>query len=109
MKRNRSARYFGFFALLLVSVAWGAPQETCKSVLAYDFPELLTGKRQSLCEYSGKVVLVVNTASQCGYTPQRGAGEALQTLPETRSGGRRGSVVRFWRAGARQPLRGRRI
>ncbi len=77
MKRNRPARYFGFFALLLVSVAWGAPQETCKSVLAYDFPELLTGKRQSLCEYSGKVVLVVNTASQCGYTPQY---EGLETL-----------------------------
>src|SRR5882762_617271 len=77
MKPNRPARYFGFFALLLISVAWGAPQETCKSVLAYDFPELLSGKRQSLCEYSGKVVLVVNTASQCGYTPQYEGLEAL--------------------------------
>ena len=77
MKRNRPARYFGFFALLLATVAWGAPQETCQSVLAYDFPELLTGKRQSLCEYSGKVVLVVNTASQCGYTPQYEGLEAL--------------------------------
>ena len=52
-------------------------QERCKAVLDYIFPGLLSGKPQSLCEYNGKVMLVVNTASECGYTPQYEGLEAL--------------------------------
>ncbi len=37
----------------------------------------LEGKPVNLCEYTGKVVLAVNTASQCGNTPQYKELEAI--------------------------------
>ncbi len=39
----------------------------------------LEGKERSLAEYKGKVVLIVNTASKCGFTPQL---EDMQELYE---------------------------
>lgn len=37
----------------------------------YDFKtETISGKSNSLEDYKGKVLLIVNTASKCGFTPQ---------------------------------------
>ena len=32
--------------------------------------ELLEGETKALADYKGKVMLIVNTASKCGFTPQ---------------------------------------
>jgi glutathione peroxidase len=49
----------------------------CPPVLRHTFNSLQTGKPQSLCQYKGKVIVVVNTASFCGYTHQY---EGLESL-----------------------------
>jgi len=49
----------------------------CPGVLNYTFNRLQTGAPESLCQYRGKVVLIVNTASYCGYTHQYEGLEAL--------------------------------
>ena len=65
-------------AVLALSVCGLAAQAaTCPPLLDRTVPRLQDEQPQSLCQYAGKVVLVVNTASQCGFTPQYKGLEAL--------------------------------
>ena len=42
----------------------------CSSLLNHTFPRLQDEAPQNLCQYQGKVILAVNTASFCGFTSQ---------------------------------------
>ena len=46
----------------------------------YDFTmRTIDGKQESLSDYKGKLVLIVNVASKCGYTPQYTRLQSLYT------------------------------
>ena len=57
-------------ATLVVVIAAPASAQSCPALLDHTFPRLQDEAPQNLCQYGGKVVLVVNTASYCGFTPQ---------------------------------------
>ena len=54
-----------------------AKPAACPALLQHNLLRLQDEKPQSLCQYNGKVLLVVNTASYCGFTPQYKDLEAL--------------------------------
>jgi glutathione peroxidase len=54
----------------VTSAAPAAAPATCPPLLDKTFPRLQDEKPQSLCQYAGRVVLVVNTASRCGFASQ---------------------------------------
>jgi len=53
-----------------LGAATAAEPPACPVLLRHTFPRLQDEKPQDLCQYSGRVLLVVNTASFCGFTPQ---------------------------------------
>ncbi len=60
---------FGLFLSSLVSSNIALAEDTPKSFFDLSAKDI-RGKTVHFSQYRGKVVLVVNTASQCGFTPQ---------------------------------------
>lgn len=56
---------FGFLCLIGANTVHAA----CSGLLNYQFTSL-QGEQIDLCNYQDKAILVVNTASKCGFTPQ---------------------------------------
>jgi glutathione peroxidase len=73
-------------ALLLVALmVWGnASHASCPAILNHQFNRLQDDAPQNLCQYAGKAILVVNTASFCGFTNQYEGLEALYAKYEKR-------------------------
>jgi len=65
------------FTLASPARAQSTAPAACPALLQHNFLRLQDEKPQDLCQYAGKVLLVVNTASFCGFTPQYEGLEAL--------------------------------
>ena len=66
MRFFKKLMYIGAFFAMTNNV-----NASCPSSLDFDIKLLGEDKTVNLCkEYLGKVILVVNTASKCGFTPQ---------------------------------------
>lgn len=64
---------FFFMAALMSSSAFAG---ACPALLDHKF-KTVTGTDVDLCQYADRAILVVNTASRCGYTPQFSKLQAL--------------------------------
>ena len=72
--------YIYFFALLIMGVSlMTSVQARAQEKTAYDFSfkTLVQQDPLPLSDYKGKVIMIVNTASECGFTPQY---EGLQKI-----------------------------
>ena len=89
---NRRHFTWGMLAVLgsAERLAWAATPASagCAPLLHHRFPRLQDEVPQDLCQFAGRVLLVVNTASYCGFTRQY---EGLEALHAAYAG--RGLVV----------------
>ena len=81
MQHIKAVLALTFWAICVTNMASASASnaatiDKCPAILDHRFASL-QGKPQDLCQYRGKVVLVVNTASYCGYTEQYAGLQAL--------------------------------
>ncbi len=76
MSRSVTTWLFTLISLLL-GAQTAIAATSCSPLLSHTFPRLQDESPQNLCQYQGKVILVVNTASFCGFTSQY---EGLETI-----------------------------
>ena len=58
------------YLFILTSAIFSSFTFSCSDILDSTLRVLDSDDERNLCEYSGNVILVVNVASRCGYTPQ---------------------------------------
>ena len=80
MKIKIRVNYLNYLIVLLVIaglIGMRVANSSCPELLDHEFPKLQDNTPQNLCMYKNSVVLVVNTASFCGFTKQY---EGLENL-----------------------------
>lgn len=82
MRLARVQLFVIVMSLLLASVMHARPKNPARTPVAATDPFSFTvtdidGKPRDLAQYRGKAVLIVNTASRCGFTPQYEGLEAI--------------------------------
>lgn len=69
--------------LAIVLMSTNAMADDCPALLNHQF-KTLQGETIDLCQYKNNPILVVNTASKCGFTPQFEALEAMSSKYKAR-------------------------
>jgi glutathione peroxidase len=69
LTRSICAFIIAALAVIATPVPSIAAESPCPPILDHNLVNLMN-EPVSLCSFRGKVLLIVNTASECGYTPQ---------------------------------------